>query len=514
MEDAQWSALADYFKEKFPACSKCQEGCRENPDIMLVHLTVSHFEQKAIAIFGQGQFCSYCGEKLPQCDESFKNYNVLSHMAKHFDLIVPKEAKHLLEVPTEAIGCSTTSSESKSPDGTEDESKAIWVSESVFEELGGSNNEKIDDAKLGTRSSSDHSSDLEDEPKTENKCPISKDITLNSTQNHKSLNVSFQVCQEYFRNKYPTCESCTRGHEWITNMKRHLVFQHCGKQAMELFGSGNTCAICKKFSTRHSHYKYRSTSIKCHMKAHLALCFPDERGKELLKLLGNRNVSSCKFSTMWQDLQEYFKNKYPSCETCKIGHKRLVDLKRHLVIMHYPKLAIKCFGKSITCSICKNFSIKPTSSSSIIQMKKHMSCHIQDFIPDEEAKAYLNNIISATRKPPEQKPAKKKAPYQDCEDYFRSKYPSCQTCKSGHVNFQKLKRHMTVKHCDDRALKMFGTGSSCTVCHNFSVKVSQSGEWTNNLQIKCHMAIHLELFIADDKAKDLLLKAKLCPQKS
>ncbi len=395
MNDTQWSALKDFVKKRFPACKKCQKGHHEGSDMMLVHLTASHFAQEAIETFGRGLFCSLCGERLPQHEESHKEYFVLNHMSKHFYFVAPEEIKDLLKV--EPVSGAQANCDNECPVNAVDASRTISVTENLFDTLEGSqtNGERSKDERIDTEEV-----DTGIHP---------EESTLNSTQNHRSQKVSFQVCQEYFRNKYPTCKTCQRGHEWITNMKRHLVMQHCGEEAIKLFGSGNTCSVCRKYSIDTCHYKHRPTAIKSHMKAHLDQIYPDERGKSLLKLATKGRTY--KLGSMWEDCLEYFKDKYPSCDVCNIGHSNSQKLKKHLSIMHYSKSALKHFGKGTKCQICNNFSIKRNNSSPAIQIKRHMACHLQDLIDDEKARTHLNNVrvhrkekkfLQASTKLPEQ----------------------------------------------------------------------------------------------------------------
>ncbi len=516
MNDRQWRAVGDFFKQRFPACHQCQKG-HQGPETMLAHLVASHFKREVIATFGKGMSCSLCSERLPQHIQSFKQYYVLNHMTKHIELIAPKEAQCLM-VPNGIVARTKIICESESSVDANN-TKEICVSEKLFEEVEASEDEENDTGNFVNGNRPEIASDLNHEAISVSKFPDPDYASCNTSQEHNSQKLTFQVCQEYFRNKYPTCKTCKKGHEWISNMKRHLVMGHFGKEAIRLFGSGNTCAVCNNFSTDTNNYK--NGSIKIHMKEHLDIIFPDERGRDLLRLISNKHLSQCKNSSvsMWQDCQEYFKNKYSSCQTCKVGHSNFAKLKCHLASVHYSKRAIECFGPSNTCPICQNFSIKPIGDPQIKQIKRHMGCHLEDFIPDEKARAHLNNmkttkgnIMPAKRKPPGQRSIKNKGLYQDCQDYFRDKYPSCKTCQNGHVSFQKLKRHLTVKHCADRAMTLFGTGNMCQVCKKFSTNLDRS--WPIVNQVKFHMATHLEHFIEDDQAKDLLIKPSILCQRS
>ncbi len=518
MSDPQWSALADFFKQRFPACPKCQKEHDEGPDTMLLHLTVSHFEQEAIETFGRGLFCSLCGERLPQHEESHKQHCVLNHMAKHFDAIAPKEAQHLLKGPNKTVAGAKLIHESES-NVDANITKTISVSENLFEKLEDSEDEKYDIEDLCTEKvSRTDPSDLQNEAKEGISSPILDQTKSKITPKDKSQKVSrgssteasFQACQEYFRNKYPTCKTCKKGHEWICNMKRHLVMQHCGEEAIKHFGSGDTCAVCKKFSINASCYKGRSNAIKSHMKAHLNILLTNEKEKYMLKLVSKSYINS-RPGLMWKDCQEYFKNIFSSCDICKIGHENYDQLRYHLLTKHYLKQAIESFGTSTTCSICKKVSIDPLGDSPIEKVKKHMKCHLEDFIPDEEARTHLSNLkqfkkaknISASTV---QKPVKKPAPIKDCEMYFSDKFPSCKACEKGHARYASMKQHLTKKHYNDKAMKLFGTGIACQICQKYSTQLNTP--WPIPEQIVSHMATHLEDFIPEDEARELLLKAK------
>ncbi len=324
----------------------------------------------------------------------------------------------------------------------------------------------------------------------------------------ENTEASFQACQEYFRNKYTACGTCKKGHEYITNMKSHLVMQHCGEEAIKHFGSGDTCAVCNKFSTDASYSKKRTNAIKLHMKAHLDLLLTDEREKDLLTFISKSYLNS-KPSLTWEDCQEYFRNKFPSCDTCKNGHESYCHLRYHLLRKHYLKQAIDIFGTNTICPICQSFSIDPHGDSPIERIKEHMKCHLEDFVPDEKARTHLRNLklfkkaktIPASR----EKPVKKSASIQDCERYFSDKYPSCKACQKGHACFASMKRHLSTTHYKSRAMNLFGTGRTCNICRKYSTKRSKT--WSRSDQVKTHMAAHLEHYIVEDKAKDLLLKA-------
>ncbi len=533
MDTLYLKACANFFRRRFPDCSTCRGGF-EGRQTMLAHLTASHFEREAISAFGKGLSCSLCGKRLPQHGSLFKHYYMLSHMARHFGVIAPEEIKPLFEVTTEAVA-GGAHSEAEKPSA----SKTVSVSEGLFEEVDVSEDDDIED--VGMESGSVTSSDAKVKAKPGCKSTNPDRGKCKSTMKHKSQKVSrsdsaktkfksalkhkprkvsigegteasFQTCQEHFRNKYPTCGTCKRGHDCIANMKRHLVLQHLGEEAINLFGSGNTCAICKKFSTDNSYSKNRTTAIKLHMKAHLALLLTDDREKELLKFISKSYLNS-KPSLTWGDCQEYFKNKFPLCDTCKIGHESYDQLRYHLIEKHYLKQAIEIFGTNTTCPICQSFSIDPLGGSPIERIKKHMKCHLEDFVPDEEARTHLRNLklFKKAKKIPSstelsvQKPVKKSASIQDCENYFRDKYPSCKACQKGHSTFTSMKRHLTKFHYQSRAMSLFGTGSTCKICGNYSTKRSKT--WSRSDQIKSHMAAHLEHFIVEDEANSLLLKA-------
>ncbi len=191
MSDQQWSALEDFFKQRFPACHKCQKGCHEDPDTMLAHLVSSHYEREANLFFGDGLFCSVCGQRLARHEESRKKYHVLGHMIKHFDLIVPRKAKHLLLGSNKTVASTKRIFVSKSPVNENNTSNKICMSEKLLIEIDCSEDEEIDPECLGKGNGSRaYPSDLQDEGKEESRSPYLDQINSKSTLMHKSQKVS------------------------------------------------------------------------------------------------------------------------------------------------------------------------------------------------------------------------------------------------------------------------------------------------------------------------------------
>ncbi len=456
MEFPHWKTLADYFKQNFPACHKCQSHF-QNREALLVHLTASHFKEEALIAFGDGPTCQMCNEQLAKHKESYRQYYILSHMAQHFEQLAPIQAKCSFRGPAEKNSTGETLSQnvfkpastsvSPSMPSVEDSTKLKQEAISKLDiEVGGAEKKFIIPDETAIAS-------------------VSKPQFCEGTKDESRENY-WQECQALFESKYPGCKICkgyTEVPMWrrLRKMKRHLIRSHYSKEALTLFGKDNTCSICKGFSVKHCSLIKRHDQIKSHMVTHLEQFIPDERARNLfLKIdnikgrahiqilkksitqapngdntninatqnhLGGMEIPPChKFEApkraclsrpqfceanqdaskenYWQECQAFFESKYPACIFCKgcteipIG-QRLWKMKRHLIGSHYGKEALTLFGKANTCSICKGFSVKHGSRmcKRHDQIKSHMVTHLEQFILDERGRDLFLKIKAVAR---------------------------------------------------------------------------------------------------------------------
>ncbi len=277
MEASHSEVWADYFKQKFPACHKCQNGS-EAEATMLLHLTVSHYKEEAVKAFGGGITCQMCDERLAPHKECYTQYYVLSHMVRHLEQFVPVETKSIFWTAMEM----NQDKERKAKIVPKNDHKASSMSDSTQIK-----SEDCTEAKNEIRNKSDKK--VKSSTTLNNKEELVKHqfgkVTTGKAKAKSSLKMSdshWQDCQEHFKQKYPSCPACTMGHKEVWRMRRHLTFVHYGDIAMELFGKGQVCSICNKvsieFDSRKSRLK-RHNLIKCHMATHLEQFIPDEHDR-------------------------------------------------------------------------------------------------------------------------------------------------------------------------------------------------------------------------------------------
>ncbi len=358
MEIPQWKACMCYFKHQFSACLKCQSG-HSSPEAMLVHLTASHFCQEALLAFGSDLTCLVCSEKLSSHKESYKEYYILSHMAGHLDQFAPAEAKKIL--------CSQETMKTN-------EIKEKCPTTIVEKKL------EQDSRRKG------------------HKVPTSRVTSFKSQEMTKNimackLNLPWQECEKYFRNMYPTCKFCNKGHKTSRNLRRHLIFMHYSDRAMERFGKGKTCAMCKNYEVRATADKYAQiTLIKGHMVSHLAQLVPDIDARHLLvkadaKRHNNRQLKPIQKISKVPHLsrcEAFFKQTFADCAMCqRATYKNAFWLKQHLFEVHYRDRILKAFDRRRNvCLICHgtHSSIKSNyyRTSNIVRhfMKHHLDLMI------------------------------------------------------------------------------------------------------------------------------------------
>ncbi len=544
-----WEEYADFFKEKFTACQKCQGG-HKNQEAMLVHLTTSHFQREALTAFGKGMTCSICAENLSLRKDSYRQYYILSHMTKHFNVLAAAEVKLMLamakKVETEVIN---ESGDEDSGSSSSQGSRTDCMSEILSDGLGDQKDWSSGTSSISSGQDSFHTQDeqmanssFELEPEGQFANPVTDHS--NAKPNLKVHSQSWKDCLEYFKEKYPTCKGCQTGNTY--QIRKHVTYKHYGELAIKTFGSDKRCSICNCFEVDQNDVQWKRVHlIKFHMTMHLEQFIPDERARDLLlnaegkqhylKIVPQRNVKVEKVAetpavqieaeytlsrpgpigpgSPWQEAQDYFRNKYPGCRTCRNGQTMPKNMRRHLTFMHCGQSAVEAFGKGNVCSVCNKFSIqahgKPTE-----QIKNHMVVHLEEFIPDQRAREVLLKIRLKKYSPHRgtnshiiaEKRARQSIHLADCKRYFQDKHPSCQGCRMNHARLPRLLRHLTIVHYGERAIEIFGKSGSCSLCNAFCATPSDTS-WAMVAKIKHHMATHLQQFVPDERARDLLLRA-------
>ncbi len=357
--------------------------------------------------------------------------------------------------------------------------------------------------------------------------------------NRKTTNY-ISDCNQLLKKKYPECQACQTGFLAITALKDHLFLFHYGYKALELFGTGEVCEICKKCSLPEAMPGYKRKFIKRHMKQnHAELMLTEEwqnlfKGATLLETKDTNLVSvrhdksqvvhhklqeespnttseskNIVISPYLQDCITYFKDKYQKCQACQCGHESLSALKLHITIVHYSGTALELFGGGNDCPVCDK-TIVPTVSeivdSSVSNkeqlIKEHMSHHLEKFVVGQ-AKGILQK---ATEDLPQQQIyiTTNVSYLHDCLMYFKDKYPECQACQCGHKSLASLKLHLATAHYGGTAVELFGGGNACPLCES---KIDDSASVP--IRERCiqeHMSHHLEKFVVG-KAKSFLQKA-------
>ncbi len=495
MEGQPWTVHADYFKHMFPSCHKCQNGHKDE-EAMLVHLTVSHFQEEAVKAFGDGPNCQICNEILAPHKETYRQYHILSHMARHIEQFVPEQVKHFFKGAAE-----------KDQDSCHQQNSS---SEILYQNVSETASTSVTPSAQRHR----HANAGAEEAKSQDG---------EATQDE--YNESLQQFQAYFKSRYPSCKGCKRipKRKRLWGLKRHLTRSHYSKEAMRLFGRGSICSVCHNFSVRVGGLKQeRDEQIKSHMTSHLDQVISDEEGKELFQknkfrarinsnapapdtrnpnrnLTFSRGISqpqgvevyqdyskeSLNCQLHWKEFHAYFKSRYPSCKGCKKIPKgrKLWGLKRHLTRSRYSKEAMSLFGIGSTCSLCNNFSVRlcGPKQERDEQIKSHMMSHLDQFISDEKAKELFLRIkfepYSKAPIPDSRNPDRDAVqslssasivipPWHKCETLFKLTFADCTMCqRADYKSSYDMVRHLFTVHFLECALKHFGNDdSSCQVC--------------------------------------------------
>ncbi len=559
-----WQACSGYFQRQFPACHKCQTG-HEEPLAMLVHLTASHYQKEALLAFGTNDKCTTCEENLPTHKESFRQYYVISHMARHLDQLVTGEAKDFL---LQAMGIGSNDSkkmeEKCDSAGAEEElpvpQNGIMTSDMSDKIVPGTSVDNLCKTRDNVKSSADTKQENDSVPLRgtfENQQLGINSLEVEVTKEDK-VNSLWQDCQDHFRSVYPSCQTCKSGHRDAWIMTRHVTFVHCGKGALRLFGEGNACSLCQSFVLGPSKSTGgRANQIKSHMATHLEQFIPDEETKVLLlkakakskqagdigleeksiiltkvptlvstkaqlSTLGrsHKNKSKAKkpkIDSPLKDCVKYFSEKYPFCETCQNGHNRSQNMRVHLTYMHCSEEAAKFFGEGNTCSVCNSFSLKPSNWNSTLkrQIRNHMAGHLELFFPDEKARdLLLRERCEASRlRILEMRESNLLTSHlQRCEAFFKQNFVHCFTCqRADYESNRDLVQHLFEVHYHEKILGAFGVDcTACQVCHMKNVVPSHSNRYRMRLIVR-HFAKHHQDFMIKSldsaKAKELISEA-------
>ncbi len=270
------------------------------------------------------------------------------------------------------------------------------------------------------------------------------------------LNPLWQECEQFFKTSYPNCQNCQKGHDSASSLKIHLTLVHYGNSAIELFGESSKCPICELMVVPESGQQDQTLIIKNHMSLHLEN-FILGKGKILLQM-------ATEAMSKLDDL--HLCQSEPSSTKC-LKNKAVKKLEKHQNVQTYPD---------------SNVSKHPLKNGKPLQ-KKSSTLVMSD-------------------------PAS-----QECQNYFRNQYPSCDACIRGHKTYQEMKRHMTYNHYPELAVSLFKNSRNCPICQS-AIVVPDSKKWQQIYQIKMHMTTHLELFIPDQEARTLLMKVKYKPKSS
>ncbi len=490
MDTPHWNACIEYFRHQFSSCQRCQGG-HDTVEELTMHLTVSHYRQEALLAFGTGPKCQECATVLLFTRELNKQHSILSHMACHVSVFIPAPASQFLMVafqasfePSQVFGSPTVFSNKSEP---------------LFKE---ECNQNVLDNSLS---------------ESEIKCEVKM----------TSPGLYWQECEDFLKRQFPRCRTCQVGFDDLRYLKCHAMLVHYGDAAIKQFGSGNVCEICKDFKLPPPKgSKTLKHLIKRHMVKHLEQCLP-ENGKTLfLKSLHvqenmpksqigsklklekfmsenkNKNVKKIK-NALWQDCADFVRKQHPMCKQCQIGFHIPSALQRHYGNSHCKEKALTIFGKSVTCSVCKNFTTSgqenqntPESSTKHGEITMHMARKHFELIIPEEAKFHF---LRAKEQPKTVIVSKLSAPaWQDCIQFLKEEYPACQSCQGCFENPATLLDHVICVHYKDEAYRQFGTGNVCAKCNDYTVQPKTGHKSTgSHYHIQRHMKkVHLESLLS------------------
>ncbi len=446
----------DNFRHMFPTCNKCQDG-NVTSEQLLVHLTATHFRNEALKSFGNGITCLMCKKSLAPHKEIHRQYHVLSHMVLHFDQFAPKESK---------TDIGKTMIKDKGRNYLEEISEPVYA---LDKEQLSPDVDMISYSVFKNKSKSKH--DMKDASNTaqgsEEKLKSASEI-INVRTTEDQL-IAKQACkraplgqdlQDYFKNMYPHCKKCRKQYEGLWKLKRHVAFVHFKAIAIQHFGEGDTCSICKKFAVKPD--MARIGQIKTHMALHLDKLIQDN-------MTGNTSLNGHLDST--------------------IAHNK----RKAPLITKSESLDANC-RSSITAS--KNHETKETTNLRD-RSNKQDNLPVIWFSDNQNNKYQLVSNLTC----------KKVFQKQDIQDYFRKIYSSCKKCQKGHRDVWRMKRHISFIHYGSRALTLFGDGDACGICKNFLLKPCVSNGMRAS-QIKTHMALHFEELIHDKIPYPFLLPSQ------
>ncbi len=424
LSDPAWQDCMQFLKEEYPVCKICLGGFKR-PSQLLDHLILVHYKEEALRQFGQRNVCAKCDYEVTTKATCVRLTEIKRHMKKqHLESLLSGKAKQLF---SHVIVC-------------DEENSIVNLLETVDVPKGNNIDIKLDP-----------SDDVEENFKS----PPLGEISLNGI-----MRPSLQNCEQYFKKAFPNCDSCQQSHESITTLRLHLTNSHYGKSAIELFGNGCVCPICKKKVLPHPSQSMscytpeEKAKIKNHMSLHLDV-FVFGKAKEVLQKASSDVIMNCQNT----DKQE-----------------TLIDLNNQDKIL----------------PACNSLTVRTRNAKKSRKERKPMAQKPK--VKIGRAKSKFSSKMSNPL-------------WLDCEKYLRARYPSCKRCKQGHKNPLLLKQHLSYKHYHEAAIEQFGSSNTCLICMNYTVPENVIAKGLRIHHIKIHMIQHLESLIHDEEARSLLLKA-------
>ncbi len=504
MDSPQWNACIEYFRFQFPNCPQCQNG-HDTLEILMTHLTESHYQQEASNTFGNCPKCAVCAKVLDLTGDDGDQHHVVSHMARHLPIFIPGQAKHFLMVAEEAYN--------EYKEEEEEKTLSSFVSSTESEPM---LNETCSESFL-------------DESKT-----TEGDSKLDMT--NKSTGLYWQECEDFVKKEFPRCKTCQAGFNYFTLLRSHVICVHYGDIAMRQFGIGKNCDLCPEFEitelTPSSKLKHL---IKSHMATkHFSTVLPEIakpafrkalelQGKvsssqmvsksDLANFVSQNNGSNFKSfrNTLWQSCADLLRTKHPMCKTCQTGFGTPSKIMRHYGPVHCGEKALKLFGSKRNCAECNDFKLPASSNSAselrMIQetIKKHMTSeHFQLIIPDEAK----NCFAAAIAQPKRNICIVSKTSWQNVINFFKEKNPHCSTCQNDFKTPSEFLNHLAGVHYKEEVFRKFGSGNVCNMCKQYKIpaKGRKVLHFRVNSFIQRHMRAHLTQLMSG-KAKLLLENA-------
>ncbi len=287
--------------------------------------------------------------------------------------------------------------------------------------------------------------------------------------NYKSMeSPHWKACANFFRMLFPACHKCQGGHSTPEAMLLHLTASHYHQEALAAFGRGQTCPVCNK-SLMPQKQSHRQHYILCHMAEHIVQFAPQE-AKFKLKLV------------------------------LEIDNENETQERKYI-----ESVAEKQFSPiTITKVPCMYSDDSGSGSNAKGRWKANILHSVTNKKPDKmKTRQKTNN--------PQNTHVHSESLWQECVLHFKKIYPSCKTCQREPESMRALKKHLTTIHYGDKAMRLFGKGRTCPICSK--TLIVSSGQTKLRVgDIKNHMATHLEQFIQDDQARNLLLRARSSSQ--